>query len=41
MLVVSSSGKVAYNAAGMIKDDVATAIRDDIVDATVLLKVCS
>lgn len=32
---------VAYNAAGMIKDEVATAMRDDMVEATVELNFCS
>lgn len=31
----------AYNVAGMIKDAVETAIREDMVEATVPLKLCS
>ena len=41
---VSASGfcfRVAYSVAGMIREAVETAMSDDMVDATVELKVCS
>jgi hypothetical protein len=37
----SGSGMDAYNAAGMINDEVETAMREDIKEAAVLLNSCS